>query len=133
MARTWKAEAIARGRDAGADAAQWWIQENGGGRDTRDSREIATAARKILAGMDEGDPAIQDTLPMPDLSGQWADTTNSTTLVEDITGVDHADWTERIENAVSDLCDAYETAFHHAAEKAIRRHLNGLLSTERGL
>lgn len=39
--------------------AEWWIQENIGGRSTGDVRELA---RTVLAGIHEGDPAVTDSL-----------------------------------------------------------------------
>src|SRR6266542_7019281 len=59
------------GQNAGADAADWWAQDTVGGRATGDS---TATARAVLAGIDDGDPAVLDALPVCDLSGQWADT-----------------------------------------------------------
>src|SRR6266536_5887154 len=58
------------GQDAGVGAADWWAQDTVGGRATGDT---ATTAGALLAGIDDGDPAILDALPVCDLSGQWAD------------------------------------------------------------
>lgn len=126
MARTWKADAIARGREDGDNAAGWWIQENGGGRDTRPAKDLASMAERILRGMDDCNPEVVDALPAPDLSGQWADSMSGPDLVESVTGVPRSEWTDRIESAFSDLCDAYENAFRNAADRAIVRHLRTL-------
>ena len=51
------------GADAGREAADWWAQHTVGGQTTGDT---AATARTILAGIDDGDPAILDTLPTHD-------------------------------------------------------------------
>ncbi|WP_319461455.1 DUF4314 domain-containing protein [Micromonospora sp. RTP1Z1] len=47
----------------GRSAAQWWAQDTLGGR-SRD--DVTGAARRILAGLDDGDPEILDGLPAAD-------------------------------------------------------------------
>jgi hypothetical protein len=46
----------------GTNAAGWWAQDSVGGRATGD---VAATARRVLAGIDEGDPLVLDTLPTP--------------------------------------------------------------------
>ncbi|GAA5200676.1 hypothetical protein GCM10023322_79030 [Rugosimonospora acidiphila] len=48
------------GAAAGRALAEWWAQDTIGGRATGD---VKTVARRILAGLDDGDPAILDALP----------------------------------------------------------------------
>ena len=124
MARTWKAGAIRLGREQGENAAGWWIQENGGGRDTRPAKDLVAMAERILAGLDDGDPEILDGIPAPDLSGQWADGLTPRGLLDWI-GADPD--STRAAEAESDLCDAYEDAFSRAATDAITKHLRGLV------
>ena len=107
----------------------------------------AATARAILAGMEDGDPAILDFLPSPDLSGQWAGMMTGPELVHDawdhgawnaridagdhLTGPAYADWhaqhvawydAQDLETlGFSDICDAYETAFSDAAEDEVSR------------
>jgi hypothetical protein len=50
----------ADGVEAGRGIADWWAQDTLGGRATGD---IRAAARRILAGIDDGDPAVLDALP----------------------------------------------------------------------
>src|SRR5215216_5766452 len=69
------------GREHGANAASWWEQDALGGRATHDTRYTAEA---VLKGLEDGDPAILDSLPQPDLSGQWADGYSSQDLLSDI-------------------------------------------------
>ena len=124
MARTWKAGAIRKGLEDGDGAAGWWIQENGGGRDTRPAKDLVAMAERILAGLDDGDPEILDGIPAADLSGQWADGLTPRGLLDWI-GADPD--STRAAEAESDLCDAYESAFERAVYAAIMKHLKGLL------
>lgn len=113
------------GADDGEAAASWFFDGN-----TTDD-----TYRTVLQGLDDGDPAVLDTLPFADLSGQWADSLTGPELVDDaidaagVVIVDDettlgdpyagreslaADW-------FSDLCDAYEDAFGTAVQDAIER------------
>ncbi|MEV0726901.1 DUF4314 domain-containing protein [Micromonospora purpureochromogenes] len=53
----------AAGAAAGRSAAQWWAQDVLGGRARGDVRGTA---RRVLAGLDDGDPAVLDALPHAD-------------------------------------------------------------------
>ncbi len=53
----------AAGAAAGRSAAEWWAQDVLGGRAPGDVRR---RAREILAGVDNGDPAVLDGLPVAD-------------------------------------------------------------------
>ena len=105
------AEAYARVTgDRDGDAAASWYTVN------------ETNARAILRGILDGDPAVLDTFPTADLSGQWADTLTGPELVRD--ALDYAGQDpdgEAAEYAFSDICDAYETAFSDAVACAIER------------
>lgn len=92
----------------GLSAASWFFDGN-------TSRETFVA---ILAGIDDGDPAILDTLPAPDLSGEWADSRTPRSLAAacGLTG-EHPD----VLDIVSGLCDEYEQAFNRAADAEIVR------------
>jgi hypothetical protein len=48
------------GAEAGRTEADWWAQNTVGGRATGDT---AATARRVLAGIDDGDPAVLDSLP----------------------------------------------------------------------
>jgi hypothetical protein len=66
----WNSILLALGQadaSAGSDAAGWWAQDTVGGRAGGDT---ATRARAVLAGINDGDPAVLDALPTCDLSGQ---------------------------------------------------------------
>ena len=67
-------DAEAKAKDAGwrsgENAANWISQESFGGR-TRD-RDMVPNARRFLAMLDDGDPALYDGLPSNPLSGEYA-------------------------------------------------------------
>jgi hypothetical protein len=58
------------GTEAGRSAAEWWAQDTIGGRATGDVRR---AARRILAGIDDEDPAVLDGLPTFTAPQRWHD------------------------------------------------------------
>jgi hypothetical protein len=58
------------GVTAGKSAAQWWAQDVLGGRARGD---VTATARRILGGLDDGDPQILDGLPVADRYGQAHD------------------------------------------------------------
>src|SRR5262249_24119630 len=60
----------AAGAEAGRGVAEWWAQDTIGGRDTGDVR---ATARRILAGIDDGDPAVLDGLPTFHPPIRWHD------------------------------------------------------------
>lgn len=83
-------------------------------------------ARLILAGMEDCDSAILDTLPSADLSGQWAGMLSGPALVSDALSEagmdDDADaWPDAYSDWFTDICDAYELAFDNAAEDEVSR------------
>ncbi len=110
-----------RGTSDGTNAAGWYVQD--ALRSTRDD----VAIRRILREIEDGDPAVLDTFPQPDLSGEWADTLTGPELVRD--ALDAAGLTEcgpgfyqPVESGFdSDICDAYELAFSEAVEAEIAR------------
>jgi len=103
------------GQRAGRNAADWWAQDTVGGRATADT---AARARAVLAGIDDGDPAVLDTLPACDLSGHWADTPTEAdshasrytdTAPPDAPGWHHLDAGRRDE-AIAAYRDGFDTA-----------------------
>lgn len=103
------------GTEHGRNAASWATDGN---------TDQATYAY-LLQGIKDGDPMVLDQLPAPDLSGQWADGYMPRQLFEDATGNDaHAEATwnqDAYQDALTELCDAYEEAFSQAAEDEIVR------------
>lgn len=119
------------GAEHGRNAAEWWLQDTFGGRVS--PRVERMAAGPILRGIEDGDPAILDTFPAPDLSGEWADTLTGPQLLADAfadADPDHpADeamfWHA---DAFTDLCDAYESAFSDAVTDAIETAARAVLA-----
>lgn len=68
------------GQDAGEAAASWVFDGN-------TTREQYV---RILKGIDDGDPEILDSLPTPNLSGEWADDPTPRSVLEEL-GVDPED------------------------------------------
>ncbi|RZU51255.1 uncharacterized protein DUF4314 [Krasilnikovia cinnamomea] len=64
------ARLCALGDEAGRDVADWWAQDTIGGRATGDVR---ATARRILVGIDDGDPAVLDHLPTFTPPSRWHD------------------------------------------------------------
>jgi len=127
MSDTTYAAAVAyaadRGRSDGLAAASWYELPDG-----------SHALRRIIDGIESGDPIVLDTFPSPDLSGQWADSLTGPALVcEALQAADaphdgmpygHAPGacaTCDAWDATGDICDAYETAYSDAVESDIGR------------
>jgi hypothetical protein len=96
----------------GQSAASWFGQDVMGGLSPGDA---SVPARRILAGIEDGDPEILDNLPRADLSGQWADGTSVADLLEhvDLAGIDPAS------DLAQDLASTYEDAFNTSVEAAV--------------
>lgn len=107
-----EAEAARLGAQHGKNAASWVEIDE-------------TNAARILAGMDDCDPEVMDSLPAADLSGQWAGDMTGPDLVRECIGHDedrHPRLSERImDEAFSDICDRYSDAFHDAVEAEVAR------------
>ncbi len=70
--------------------------------------------RKVLNGINDGDPEILDTLPSSPLSGEFAGDMTPQLLYEEV------DATKRqIEDASNEICDAYENGFNTGVQDAI--------------
>lgn len=95
------AEASRLGDQDGLSAAGW-IEDD--------------ALPMLMAGYRDGDPAILDLLPMPDLSGEWADGRTWYSLAREC-GLDP----ERGEDYALEVCDTFEDAFNTAVEREVWR------------
>jgi hypothetical protein len=103
-------EARKMGAEHGQNAASWYFDGN-----TTDE-----TYRRVLKGIEEGDPEILDTFPSSPLSGEWADDPTPTTLFRDL-GLDaHAEATFNPE-AFDEVCSAYEDGFYEAVSHEIER------------
>jgi hypothetical protein len=65
---------------------------------------------RTLEGIEEGDPAIMETLPSSPLSGEWADDPTPATLQANYGLTD---------DELDEACDVYEDAFCQASHDAI--------------
>ena len=118
--------AAKRGRQDGTNAAGWYTMDTIGGRVSR-AEDAQRGARAIIAGIEDGDPAVLDTFPAPDLSGERAD--SSSDLTRDAwaaAGIAPEDQ-DGYEDA-TDICDAYETAFSDAVSDEIARAAREVLA-----
>ena len=99
----------AAGAEAGRTAAEWWAQDTIGARVGGDSR---LAARRILVGIDDGDPAVLDALPRFSSVGESVDVAGWE-LFAAATG-DSAGWfglrIPQRDEAMAVYRDAYDTA-----------------------
>lgn len=106
------------GREHGESAATWF--------------EIADvdAARRIVAGLTDGDPEILDSLPAADLSGQWADGYTPRQLLNEI-AVELDVWSvgQEMTDLWDDACSAYEFAFDDAVHSAVEASALAMLPT----
>lgn len=125
------AAATQAGETAGRNAADWFYQDTLGGRTTGDRTDVA---RRLLAGINDGDPEILDALPYADLSGQWADSPTVASVAADAlsdAGIDldgvHEDARGWIEG---ELVAAYEFAFNSAVEDTVAKDCAGYLAAE---
>lgn len=108
--------AVDRARDLGeqhgTNSAEWWIQENIGGRASGDTVE---RARVILEGIDDSDPAVLDGLPFLDLSGQWADGRTVSDVLADL----DVDFLDPDSDVAQEVVDAYRDGFDTAVEGTV--------------
>jgi hypothetical protein len=101
----------AAGAGAGRDAAGWWGQDTVGG---RASGDVTATARRILAGIDDGDPAVLDTLPTLDLSGRPADAPSDADRYRDAAPDGAPTWSELTARQRDEALDAYRDGFDTA-------------------
>jgi len=107
----------AAGTAAGVAAADWWAQDTVGGRASGDT---AATARTVLAGLDDGDPLILDTLPGFDLSGHDAPT--EAELYTDAAVADAPGWDLLDARARAEAIDAFHDGYHTAVTDRIAEH-----------
>lgn len=93
-------EAAELGRNAGGAAASWVIDGN---------TDIETI-RALHQGLEDGDPAVLDSLRVPDLSGEYADAMTPAKLAEEL-GFEYDD------PDYSEIADDIETAWMDGASE----------------
>ncbi|MGH3680338.1 MAG: hypothetical protein ACRDT2_08820 [Natronosporangium sp.] len=108
-APSWWAQTLAAARRAGEaaarDAAAWWAQDTVGSRRTAD---VTPTARRILAGIDDGDPEILDALPAGDPP---AAPEAEPELYQEITSADAPPWLDLDDGERQALNEAYRDGF----------------------
>jgi hypothetical protein len=111
------------GQRAGANAADWWAQDTVGGRATGDT---AGRARAVLAGIDDGDPAVLDALPVCDLSGRWADTPteadSQASRYTEMAPPDAPSWNHLDAGRRDEAIEAYRDGFDTACPDRVAEH-----------
>ena len=103
------AEAATLGRDAGKAAASWVF----------DGNTPEDAYRVVLAGIEEGDPAILDAYPVPGLSASGG---NDEMNLAGALGLDGED--QLPPDAGTAYLDAAAETFWHETERLAREHLD---------
>lgn len=96
------------GTQHGTAAGSWVIDGN-----TSDE-----TCRTILSGIDNGDPAVLDSLPGSPLSGEWADGMTPLGLLRALGVEDPHNYPDDDADA---LCDAYEQAYSDAVVGEVER------------
>jgi len=102
----------ARGVNDGRAAATWLIDGN--------TDAPLAVLEGLIQGIDEGDPEVLDSLPMPHLGGEWSD--NPTW--EDICKEE----LDRYEDGEDDLLNVYHHSFHEGVEQQIREMHRDLMA-----
>lgn len=104
------------GREHGENAGASWQQDAFGGRATGDT---TATARRVLRGIEDGDPAILDALP------GWVDGYTATDLQADCSwpepDLDDREAHRRWDAVLTDLWSAYQTALHDAVRESVVR------------
>lgn len=86
------------GYEAGAAAGSWVV----------DGNTSAAAAAALLVGLEDGDPAVLDSLPGSPLSGEWADGPTPSSVLADV-GLSYSSSAEP--EVLDDLLRSFEAAF----------------------
>lgn len=94
-----------------------------------DGNTTTETYRAFAAGLADGDPEYLNRIPVPDLSGQWADGYTSRQLLADVGGND-GDAAFYGNELMDPLCEAYEQAFTQAAQDAVERVCRAHLQDE---
>ncbi|MEU6022598.1 hypothetical protein [Micromonospora sp. NPDC047134] len=106
------------GRRDGEQAAAWWAQHTIGGRSHGDTTAVA---RTVAAGIDAGDPAVLDALPVFDVAGYDAERYR-------VQAPDDApDWDNLSDAERAAAIDAARDGFTTAVEHTVAKHCAALL------
>lgn len=113
------------GATAARNVATWTTDGNG---------DVATYAR-MLQGLEDGDPAVLDSLPTPNLSGEQADGPTPSSLAadhlpDDIDGQDGAYGSESLESVADVLTTAWEAGVDAVYMQAVEAELRAVVPVE---
>lgn len=102
-----------RGVEDGTAAGSWVI----------DGNTSEESARALLQGLEDGDPAVYDSLPSAPLSGEWADGL----LPRDVLG-----WygVEEDDNSADEILSAYEQGWEQGVTDEVSRAARAMLGVE---
>lgn len=107
------------GAEHGEDAASSAADDLFGGRSTG---KVAMRAAIVLEAIKDGDPRLDEFMPRPDLSGEWADSFTVERLADELSipyGSD--DDAELFVELLNEAADEYERAYRDAAEDELAR------------
>jgi hypothetical protein len=76
--------------------------------------------RYVLKGLEDGDPAVYDSLPSSPLSGEWADSFSLNDLADELDVSDS-------DEGFDDLCTEYEDGFTDGMESEVVRSGKAML------
>ena len=119
-AMTWSAVLDAlreAGARAGSNAADWWAQDTVGGRASGDT---AHTARAVLAGIDDGDPAVLDALPACDRPEE--DSPTDAQRYAEAAPAGAPSWTTLNPDQRHEAVDAYRDGFDTAVQDRVAHH-----------
>lgn len=115
------------GTDAGTNAADWWAQDTVGGRASGDTTRTA---RAVLAGIDDGDPAVLDALPACDQSDEESPT--EAQLYAEAAPAGAPPWTTLNPARRDEAVDAYRDGFDTAVQDRVAQHCRTALPDSTG-
>ncbi len=111
----------AAGHTDGASAAAWWQQDTLGGRANGD---VTAIARAILAGIDDGDPAVLDALPTASEAEDRV-----ARLYAEHAGPHTPGWDGLTAASQAEALDAYRDAHDSTVVDEVARHCHATLPT----
>lgn len=106
-------QAEEEGYERGVSAGSWVV----------DGNTTKETARRLLQGIEEGDPEVMDTLPSSPLSGEWADGLTPSDLLDSF-GLDEE------HDAASDVLDAFELGYSRGVEAEVVRSCQAIFGSE---
>jgi hypothetical protein len=106
-------QAEEEGYELGKTAGSWLL----------DGNSTEQAARRLLQGIEEGDPAVLDALPSSPLSGEWADAPLPRDVLEGL-GMDEDD------DAADGVLRAFQDGYCRGVEDEACRSARSLLGVE---